>query len=68
MLPEYADDYQIAFGRYKNVLSRTYDLDSNLDIISSYTYNSDNYPVTSTATTNFGSSVTHTVNVQYFYE
>ena len=65
--PDFADDYQIVFGRNNNFLSRTYSLDSNLDINASYTYNNDNYLISSQNTTKFGTTITKTVNVQYFY-
>ena len=67
MIPEYTDDYQIVFGRNQNVTSRSLSTDSTYDINSIYNYNSYDFPISSVTNTNFGSSSTNTVNVQYFY-
>ncbi len=65
--PEFLDDYLIAFGRNQNMTSFSVGTSTTEGTFSSYTYNSDNYPVTSTTTANFSTGFNGTVNVQYFY-
>ena len=68
MLPEFADDYMIAFGRNK-MMTSTYDESNTSEgIFATHTYNSSNFPTSSVINANFTlGSFIGTVNVQYFY-
>lgn len=67
MLPEFADDYMIAFGRNK-MMTSNYDINNTTEgIFATHTYNSNNFPTSSVINANFFGSFTGTVNVQYFY-
>jgi len=67
MTPEFSDDYMIAFGRNQNFVSAPVGTSTTEGSFSTYTYNSDNYPVTSVTTANYSGGFNGTVNVQYFY-
>ena len=68
MSPEFTDDFMIAFGRNHNIVATTIGSSTTEGIFSTYTYNSDNYPVTSTTNANNpNGGFIGTVNVQYFY-
>lgn len=67
MTLEFTDDYMITFGRNQNFVSAPVGTSTTEGSFSTYTYNSDNYPVTSATTANYSGGFSGTVNVQYFY-
>jgi hypothetical protein len=67
IFPEVADDYQIAFGRNKNLTSVSLTSNPIKGTFSTYTYNANDYPITSITNANYD-GFTGTVNAQYFYE
>jgi len=67
MTPEFSDDYLIVFGRNNNIISAPVGTSTTQGIFSTYTYNSDNYPISSITNANYTSGFNGTVNVSYFY-
>lgn len=64
---EFSDDYAIAFGRNQNIVSAPAGTSTTDGTFSTYTYNADNYPATSSTTAIYSTGFNGTVNVQYFY-
>lgn len=67
MTPEFSDDYMIAFGRNQNLVAAPVGVSTTEGTFASYTYNSNNYPITSVNSTNYPGSFSGTVTTQYFY-
>lgn len=68
MSPEFTDHFMIAFGRNHNIVATSIGASATEGVFSTSTYNSDNFPVTSsTNANNPNGGFTGTVNVQYFY-